>query len=94
MATLLTVKPWVKSLKWWMSASMEDFISALLGGTHLASSVLTSPGTCRLSIVDTEQVLVGGVTCWHLVEALLYDPQTLPHLRHALQISVTRGYSV
>ena len=31
---------------------------------------------------------VGGVTCRHLVEALLHDPQALPHLRHALQVSV------
>ena len=40
---IITWKPWVKSLKWWMRDSMEVFISALLGGTHLASSVLTSP---------------------------------------------------
>ena len=33
-------------------------------------------------------MLVNCLTCRHLVEALLHDPQTLPHLRHALQISV------
>ena len=73
---------------------MEDFISALLGGTHLASSVLTSPGTCRRVYFGIRIIAVvgpgdgGGLTCRHLVEALLHDPEALPHLRHALQVSV------
>ena len=69
-----------------MRASMEDFISALLGGTHLASSVLTSPSGIKRS--DGHYCGQTEALSSHLVQTLLYDTQALSHLRHPHQISV------
>ena len=39
--------PSVKSLKWWISSSMFDFISSREGGATLWLSVITGPGLAR-----------------------------------------------
>merc|ERR550534_2937446 len=89
-----------------MSASIEVFISALLGGTHPGipgpRGDLESLGE-QLEVVDerlhrglhlssarghTLGVICPHVTGWHLVEALLNDPETLPHLRHPHEVAV------
>lgn len=33
-------------------------------------------------------MIVSSLTSWHLIEALLYDPQTLSHLRHPHEIPI------
>ena len=39
--------PSVKSLKWWISSSIDSFISTREGGATLWSSVITGPGFAR-----------------------------------------------
>ena len=83
---------------------LEVVDERLHGGLHLRPARGNTLGVIRPHVAwnMSEAVNSGhgagvdgwSVTCWHLVEALLYDPQTLPHLRHALQVSVTRGNNV
>merc|ERR1719150_3148652 len=60
-----------------LGEELEVVDERLHGGLHLGPA-----GGNTLGVVRPH------VACRHLVEALLHDPQTLPHLRHALQVSV------
>ena len=86
-----------------LGEELEVVDERLHGGLHLCPArgntlgVIRPHVACNMSAVNSghgADVNGWSLTCWHLVETLLYDPQTLPHLRHALQISVTRGCNV
>ena len=86
-----------------LGEELEVVDERLHGGLHLRPAGGNTLGVIRPHVTWNMSAVNSGhgagvgwwsLTCRHLVEALFYDPQTLPHLRHALQISVTRVYNV